>query len=560
MIEAHNKNTTRKNSVVQKLFYDDSKEAKELLNPQQEKCEQRAQWDSFMEYFLSIIGFVIDLGNVWRFPTVCYQNGGGAFLIPFLVCLFVIGMPCMYLELAAGQYFQQGNISIWTKINPYMKGIGFAVVIVNILMLSYYNTLQAYALYYLAFSFQSPLPWSDCNRSWNTNSCHLRVNDTNTSYDINSPASEFFTHKLLGSYKSSGFNDLKSIKPDILLALILVFILTTSCLIGGIKTSGKAVYVTALLPYVCLAVLIFQSLLLDGSYEGLKYYLTPKFDKIFELKVWLAASVQVFFSLGPGFGVLITYSSYTKKNTNIKNLTILCSIVNCLTSLLYGVVVFAGLGYMAKRLSVDINYFLKDGIGLVYVVYPEIISTFKMAYIFAIVFFIMLITLGMDSAFAGMEGLFTAITDEFPICRKYALTTRFLISVIPFLTSLPTVTYGGIYVVQWMDTFAISPSVLVVVCVETVTISWFYGLDKFCKNIKEMNSRTPYLNWRISWKYLCPSILFLIVVLDILFFEGLQYGSYIYPDWSVNFGYLINIFALLPIPGYALFCLLKNKL
>jgi len=155
----------------------------------------------------------------------------------------------------------------------------------------------------------------------------------------------------------------------------------------------------ALLPYFCLAVLLFQSLLLEGSLTGLKFYITPNFDKIFELKCWLAAAIQVFFSLGPGFGVLTTYSSYSQRDTNIRNLTILCSIVNCATSLLYGLVVFAGLGYMARRLDVDINYFLQDGIGLVFAVYPEIIATFKGAYIFSIIFFVMLITLGMDSAF-----------------------------------------------------------------------------------------------------------------------------------------------------------------
>lgn len=160
----------------------------------------------------------------------------------------------------------------------------------------------------------------------------------------------------------------------------------------------------------------------------------------------------------------------------------------------------------------------------------------------------------------GMEGLYTAISDEFSICRKWPLTTRFMISAVPFITSLPTVTYGGIYVVQWMDTFAISPSVLVVVCVEVVTISWIYGLDKFCQNIKEMNSRTPFLNWRISWKFICPAVLFLIVVFDIMYFEGLSYGSYDYPRWSVHFGYLLNFIALLPIPGYALFYFIKNKI
>jgi hypothetical protein len=140
----------------------------------------RIQWDSFSEYFLSIIGFVIDLGNVWRFPTVCYQNGGGAFLIPFLVCLFIIGMPCMYLELAVGQYFRLGNISVWAKVSPWMKGIGWSIIIVNVLMLSYYNTLQAYALYYLAFSFSgTQVPWSSCTQSWNTPLCQTR--DSNVS-------------------------------------------------------------------------------------------------------------------------------------------------------------------------------------------------------------------------------------------------------------------------------------------------------------------------------------------------------------------------------------------
>ena len=100
--------------------------------------------------------------------------------------------------------------------------------------------------------------------------------------------------------------------------------------------------------------------------DGLRYYLKPDFSRLMEVKVWLAAAVQIFFSLGPGFGVLITYASYTSKNTNIKNLTIACSTVNCITSLMYGLVVFSGLGYMAKRLNVDIKYFLEDGM-LIYI-------------------------------------------------------------------------------------------------------------------------------------------------------------------------------------------------
>jgi solute carrier family 6 serotonin transporter-like protein 4 len=123
----------------------------------------------------------------------------------------------MYLELAAGQYFQSGNITIWAKMNPYMKGIGYAVLVINFLMLSYYNTLQAYALYYLANSFQSPVPWSACNHPWNTQNCHARElshtlsnnNKNLTGYDDDDdttilPATEFFSRKVLGSHLSNG--------------------------------------------------------------------------------------------------------------------------------------------------------------------------------------------------------------------------------------------------------------------------------------------------------------------------------------------------------------------
>jgi solute carrier family 6 (neurotransmitter transporter, serotonin) member 4 len=158
-----------------------------------------------------------------------------------------------------------------------------------------------------------------------------------------------------------------------------------------------------------------------------------------------------------------------------------------------------------------------------------------------------------------MEGLYTALVDEFSICRKHKFVTRALISIVPFITSLPTVTYGGIYVVQWLDKFAISPSVLVVVFVEVVTVSWIYGIEKFSKNIKEMNTKIPYINWRISWQFLCPITLFTIVLLDVAFFEGIQFGSYEFPRWSIFLGYFFNFLALIPIPGYALIRFLKLK-
>lgn len=158
-----------------------------------------------------------------------------------------------------------------------------------------------------------------------------------------------------------------------------------------------------------------------------------------------------------------------------------------------------------------------------------------------------------------MEGLYTAIVDEYPSLKRHALVTRIVISGIPFLTCLPTVTYAGIYVVQWLDMFAISPSVLVVVCVEVITVSWFFGLDKFCQLVHDMNGTWPFLSWRFSWKYLCPVALLLIVVLDIINFPGLVYGDYVYPAWSSLLGYALNFLALLPIPLYAAYYFIRRR-
>jgi SNF family Na+-dependent transporter len=232
------------------------------------------------------------------------------------------------------------------------------------------------------------------------------------------------------------------------------------------------------------------------------------------------------------------------------------------TSFLYGVVVFAGLGYMANKLNTSITSFIEEGSGLVYIVYPEIIATFKGAPIFAAIFFIMLITLGIDSAFGGMEGMYTAIVDEYPFLKKHWILCRFLISIIPFLTCLPTVTYGGMYVVHWLDTFSVSPSVLIVVFLEVVAVTWIYGLDKFCLNIKEMNMKIPHFNWRYSWKYICPiSLLAIIICTIVLQLSGtLQLGQYKYPVWSTALGMIMNFIALLPIPCYAVYVFINKKL
>jgi SNF family Na+-dependent transporter len=217
---------------------------------------------------------------------------------------------------------------------------------------------------------------------------------------------------------------------------------------------------------------------------------------------------------------------------------------------LYGVVVFSGIGYLSKKLNANITDFVEDGFGLVFVIYPEIIATFNGASIFAIIFFLMLISLGIDSAFGGMEGLYTAITDEYPYLKRHKFIFRAIISGVPFLTSLATVTYGGSFVVQWLDTFSVNPSVLVIVLIEIIVIAWIFGINRFSENVEEMNSKKPFLFFIISLKIVTPVCLILIVLFSMIQFRTLQVGAYTYPLWSSVLGWGINAISLLPIPIY----------
>ncbi|KAK7830102.1 hypothetical protein U0070_003557 [Myodes glareolus] len=155
---------------------------------------ERETWGKKMDFLLSVIGYAVDLGNIWRFPYICYQNGGGAFLLPYTIMAIFGGIPLFYMELALGQYHRNGCISIWRKICPIFKGIGYAICIIAFYIASYYNTIIAWALYYLISSFTDRLPWTSCQNSWNTGNCTDYFSQDNVTWTLHStsPAEEFY--------------------------------------------------------------------------------------------------------------------------------------------------------------------------------------------------------------------------------------------------------------------------------------------------------------------------------------------------------------------------------
>ncbi|CAH0394317.1 unnamed protein product [Bemisia tabaci] len=543
--------------------------------------DERETWSGKVDFLLSVIGFAVDLANVWRFPYLCYKNGGGAFLVPYCIMLFIGGIPLFYMELALGQFHRKGAITCWGRIVPLFKGIGYAVVLIAFYVDFYYNVIIAWALRFFFASFTSFLPWTTCDNPWNTPQCRelnimwerdtdLSLMGENTSYgfrisnfsafdsnsteiQLNSAAAEYFNRVILEMQHSEGLHDLGSVKWDMAICLLIVYLICYFSLWKGISTSGKVVWFTALFPYVVLFILFLRGITLPGSADGIRYYLNPNFSMITKAEVWVDAATQVFFSLGPGFGVLLAYASYNKYHNNVYQDALLTSLINSCTSFVSGFVIFSVLGYMAHTSGQPIQKVAREGPGLVFIVYPAAIATMPGSIFFSLLFFMMLLTLGLDSSFGGSEAIITALSDEFPLIgRNREIFVAILFSIY-FLVGLVSCSQGGVYFFSLLEHYAATYSILFAVLCESLAVSWIYGTQRFSDDIKDMIGFSPGLYWKICWRFVAPIFITFIIVYGFMALDTFSYENYIYPGWANLIGWSIAGSSIAMIPGMALY-------
>ncbi|KAJ6667119.1 hypothetical protein lerEdw1_017097 [Lerista edwardsae] len=402
---------------------------------QGDENKARGNWSSKLDFILSMVGYAVGLGNVWRFPYLAFKNGGGAFLIPYLTMLALAGLPIFLLEVSLGQFASQGPVSVWKAI-PALQGCGIAMLIISVLIAIYYNIILCYTIFYLFASFVPVLPWASCNNPWNTPDCR----DKNK--------------LLLGCTDSYG-----------LVPLVSVMIVV--------------VYFTATFPYVVLIILLIRGVTLPGAGAGIWYFITPNWEKLIDAMVWKDAATQIFFSLSAAWGGLITLSSYNKFHNNLYRDTLIVTCTNSATSIFAGFVIFSVIGFMANELKVDIEDVADQGPGIAFVVYPEALTRLPLSPFWAIIFFLMLLTLGLDTMFATIETIVTSVSDEFP---KYLRTHKPLFTlgccVAFFIMGFPMITQGGMYMLQLVDTYAASYSLVIIAIFELVGISYIYGKEK----------------------------------------------------------------------------------
>ncbi|XP_051923737.1 sodium- and chloride-dependent GABA transporter ine [Hippocampus zosterae] len=528
--------------------------------PGGKKDVARPTWSGRMEFILATVGYAVGLGNVWRFPYLCYSSGGGAFLVPYLIMVFLCGIPLLLMEFAIGQFTNLGPVHALAKVCPLLKGVGLATVIISYVFCTYYNVLMSWALFYLFRSFGATPPWKTCNNSWNVfENCSSGFPGNAT--DMQSASQQFFDRRLLE--KTSGIEDVGGFQWELFGCLLLAWGLVYLCIFKGVRSSGKVVYFTATFPYFILFALLINNMQLPGAKEGVLYFVTPVWNKLFEVKVWVNAAAQVFNSLGIAFGSMISLASYNKFNNNITRDVLIVSFINSFTSILAGFVIFSAIGYMAHIHNLPVDNISTDGPGLVFVVYPEALSTMPAFQLWAPLFFFMLLCLGLDSQFATLEVALTFIKDEFRTQILHFLKREellaLLVCIVSFLFGLPHVTKGGIYVFQLMDHYTAVVSLMFLAFFEVIAVCWLFGVRRISYMIEKMLGKPANIFFRVCWFLICPLLVLCILVSSIIQYTPVQYGTYKYPLWAEVVGWGVSLVSLIWIPIGAIHEIYNNK-
>ncbi|XP_028337980.1 sodium- and chloride-dependent creatine transporter 1 isoform X2 [Physeter macrocephalus] len=497
----------------------------------------------------------------------------GVFLIPYILIALVGGIPIFFLEISLGQFMKAGSINVW-NICPLFKGLGYASMVIVFYCNTYYIMVLAWGFYYLVKSFTTTLPWATCGHTWNTPDCVeiFRHEDCANATlanltcdqlaDRRSPVIEFWENKVLRL--SGGLEAPGALNWEVTLRLLACWVLVYFCVWKGVKSTGKVVYFTATFPYVVLVVLLVRGALLPGALDGIIYYLKPDWSKLASPQVWIDAGTQIFFSYAIGLGALTALGSYNRFNNNCYKDAIILALINSGTSFFAGFVVFSILGFMATEQGVHISKVAESGPGLAFIAYPRAVTLMPVAPLWAALFFFMLLLLGLDSQFVGVEGFITGLLDLLPASYYFRFQREISVALccaLCFVIDLSMVTDGGMYVFQLFDYYSASGTTLLWQAFwECVVIAWVYGADRFMDDVACMIGYRPcpWMKW--CWSFFTPLVCMGIFIFNTVYYKPLVYNNtYVYPWWGEAVGWGFALSSMLCVPLHLLGRLLRAK-
>ncbi|MFC1677540.1 sodium-dependent transporter [Planctomycetota bacterium] len=447
--------------------------------------EQRESWGSRGGFILAAVGSAVGLGNLWGFPYKIYDNGGAAFLIPYIFAMFVVGVPVLILEFSMGHFTQRAAPEAFKRGHKRLEFVGWWGIVLGFVIVTFYPVILAYCFSFLWHSLVGifnggSLPWAG------------------EGIEGVQKAKQFFYDEFLGS--TSGYS-LGKIRPNIVLTLAIAWTAMYFCIFRGVKLVGKIVWLTVPLPWLMLLVLTVNGLMLPGSIKGLAYYLNPDFSELAKPSTWQHAFSQAFFSLSLAFGVMITYASFLHRKSDINNNAAIIGLADFATSFVAGLAIFATLGGMVFVTTqagnpVTVEQVVDGGPGLAFVAFPYALAQLPGSAWWSFVFFFTLVTLGIDSAFSITESVLAALVDKTGWKRKIVLP---VMSLVGLTIGLVFVTQGGL---NWLGVVADAIygtwGIGFVGLIECAVIGWLWRIDNLRRHANDRS------DWKLGkwWNYL----------------------------------------------------------
>ena len=467
---------------------------------------RRGAFSSRKVFILAAIGSAVGLGNIWRFPYVAYENGGGAFIIPYLVALLTAGIPFLFLDYALGHRNRGSAPLSFARMGRGTEGLGWWQVAICFLIAVYYAAVIAWALRYTFFSL---------DQAWGGD-----------------PEGFFF-----GEFLQAGDPGVQAdLVPGVLIPLLIVWVAVIAIMAAGVqKGIGATAVVFIPILFVAFSVLVVQALFLPGAGQGLDALFTPDWGALTAPGVWAAAFGQIFFSLSIGFGIMITYSSYVHRDTDMTGSGAVVGFANSGFELLAGIGVFAALGFMAQASGSAVSEVASDGIGLAFIAFPTIISEAPAGTLIGVLFFGSLVIAGLTSLVSVIEVVISAVRDKLEMSRvgaSLAVTIPCTVISLVFFS-----TTSGIYVLDIVDHFINQFGILLVAVVSMVVVSWaLRALPLLADHLNHNGTVHIGTWWRVLISVVAPLALSYVLVRG--FMEDVQTPYEGYPQWMLlTFGW-----------------------
>ena len=479
--------------------------------------ENRPQWGTRAGFIFAAVGSAIGLGNIWRFPAVAYENGGGAFFLPYLFALLTAGIPLLILEFTMGHKYRGSAPLSYARMNKKYEWIGWWQVGIAFVISVYYAAIIAWAMSYSVFSF---------NLSWGEETQNF----------------------LFGDYlQLVNPGEVGSIVPGVFIPLLIVWAVTLGVLFKGVKRGvelANRIFIPTLV--VLFLIIVVRALTLDGAVDGLNAFFKPDWSAISSGKVWVAAYGQIFFSLSIAFAIMITYSSYLPRKSDITNNAFITGFSNSSFELLAGIGVFSILGFLAFTQGSEVAEVVKAGPVLAFAVFPTIINELPaLNQLFGFLFFGSLVLAGLSSLISIVETYVAGVQDKFNISRtKAVLYGGGLAGVFSILIA----TQGGLWFLDVMDYFINSFGVALAGLVQIIVVVWFAkeltNLQQHANSVSDIKLNGILgLWWKASLAVITPLVLGYMMIQSLIDNVKNVYGAGdgITRLFTIGFGWSIAI-------------------